>query len=183
MSGQAKLWSVPDGRLVDTFPGQAFFPPWLAFAPDGRTLAAANTAGFVELWDVMERRPLDRFEGHRNALRGPAFSSDGRRLAVAGGNAQEALKLWDMATLRELIVLPAEGLYFMRTAFSPDGNTLVAIDSNGLTHLWHAPSFAEIEMVEREANGAAFAPEPGQPGRRFEPRDPEDTRPVNQTNR
>jgi len=181
VSGDIKLWSVPGGHLEHTFPGQAFFPSWLAFAPDGRTLAAANTAGFVQLWDVLERRPLERFEGHRNALRGPAFSSDGRRLAVAGGDSREALKLWDMTTLRELVVLPAKGLYFMRTAFSPDSNTLVAIDTDGVTHLWHAPSFAEIETVEREAKVASFVRETGEPGRRRESPEGENNRPVKQT--
>jgi WD40 repeat protein len=148
-SGEVKLWSIPTGDPVAQPRAHAGGGVWVAFAPDGRTLASAAGDGFVQLWDVPERRLLARFQGDRNTARGPAFSSDGRRLALAGGNTQEALKLWDVATLRELIALPAEGLYFMRTAFSPDGDALVAIDSNGVTHLWHAPSFAEIEMAER----------------------------------
>jgi WD40 repeat protein len=151
-SGQIKLWSFPTGDLVAEPRAHTSGGVWLAFAPDGRTLASAAGDGFVQLWDVLDRRPLARFQAHRNAVRGPAFSADGRRLAVAGGSTEEALKLWDMATLRELIALPAEGFYCYRTAFSPDRNTLVAIDRNGVTHLWHAPAFAEIDALEKGKN-------------------------------
>jgi WD40 repeat protein len=148
-SGEIKLWSFPTGALVDQLRARRRGNVSFAFAPDGRTLASAGADGFIELWDLLERRPLAKFQGHHNGVGGPAFSSDGQRLAAAGGDAREAVKLWDMATLREVIALPAKGLEFRGARFSPDGNTLVAVDATGVTHLWHAPSFAEIEKAER----------------------------------
>ena len=39
----------------------------------------------------------------------------------------------------------------MSLSFSPDGNTLAATSLNGNAHLWHAPSWAEIEAAEKRA--------------------------------
>ena len=78
-----------------------------------------------------------------------AFSPDGRRLASGGTHAREAVKLWDLATHRELLSLQGEGEFFSHIDFSPDGSTLVATSFSGVTHLWRAPSWADIEAAEK----------------------------------
>jgi WD40 repeat protein len=50
-----------------------------------------------------------------------------------------------------LITLPGEGSMFSATSFSPDGSVLAASNSQGLLHVWRAPSFEEI--ARREAAG------------------------------
>jgi WD40 repeat protein len=87
--------------------------------------------------------------GHLGPVGGAAFSPDGRRLAAGGTDAREAVKLWDLATQRELLSLQGEGEYFVRVAFSPDRNTLAAVSFDGIAHLWRAPSWAEIEAAEK----------------------------------
>ena len=67
-----------------------------------------------------------------------ALSPDEQRLASSDGDG--TLKLWDVATsqLVALLKRPAKET-IMSLAFSPDGNTLVAITWKML-HVWRAPS-------------------------------------------
>jgi WD40 repeat protein len=76
---------------------------------------------------------------------GAALSPDGRRLATSGS---DPIKLWDLVAHRELVTLQGEGHFFINPAFSPDGNTLTAAAVSGTAHLWHAPSWEEIEAAE-----------------------------------
>ena len=68
----------------------------LAFAPDGRTLAAVTVDGQATLWDV-ESRSLLRgpFTVGPGAVLGVSISADGTILATAG---PAGVKLWDVAT-------------------------------------------------------------------------------------
>jgi WD40 repeat protein len=72
------------------------------------------------------------------------------------GTLGDPAKLWDLATLRPLITLTGTARWYLHAEFSPDGRTLVGRDSYGTVDLWRAPSFAELESIER----AKTAPEP-----------------------
>jgi WD40 repeat protein len=75
------------------------------------------------------------------------FSPDGKRLAI-GGDGNEAIKLWDVESLQELLTLNGQGSTFGSTAFSPDGNVLASSNGQGTLHLWRAPSLEAIERLE-----------------------------------
>jgi WD40 repeat protein len=122
--------------------------PWDGtFSPDGKLFAVASTLGFVRLWETATSRETATFRDFLLGVHSVAFSPDGKRLA-AGGNGQEAIKLWDIESHQELIALEGQGSMFHPTAFSPDGNVLGSRNVNGVLHLWHAPSWAEIATAE-----------------------------------
>lgn len=124
----------------------------IAFAPDGRSFAAASEQGFGRMWDTATLRELATFRGFLLGVHAVTFSPDGRRLAL-GSNGREAVKLWDLTSGQELLTLEGEGSLFHPICFSPDGNLLGALNSSGTLHLWRAPSWAEIEAAEKQTGG------------------------------
>jgi serine/threonine protein kinase len=120
-----------------------------SFSPDGKLFAGSSWGGHAELWETATQRPIGLFRGFLGGAWSVAFSPDGKRLAT-GSNGQEAIKLWDVESQRELLALPGQGSMFNSSAFSTDGNILGSKNFRGLLHIWRAPSWAEIEAAEKE---------------------------------
>lgn len=120
----------------------------VAFSPDGKLLAACSGEGMVEVWDLPHLRESPPFRAHTGQINALAFSPDSRRLAT-GGDGEEALKLWDVATWKELITLERPDQGVQQIAFSDDGLKIIARNSQDDVLIWHVPSFAEIDEKER----------------------------------
>jgi WD40 repeat protein len=66
----------------------------IAFAPDGRVLAAVCADGAIRLWDLHTGQQVGGFRGHTGGVFALAFSADGTRLASAGVDA--TVLIWEM---------------------------------------------------------------------------------------
>jgi RNA polymerase sigma factor (sigma-70 family) len=98
--------------------------------------------------------------GHKGAVRAVAFSRDGKSVATAG--ADKTVRVWDLATSREIhkLELPDEGA---GVAFAPDDKMLVAAATGkaGAVIAWDA-SNGKLLSATRQLGGAdavAFAPD------------------------
>jgi WD40 repeat protein/serine/threonine protein kinase len=147
----AMRWLNPEtgGLLATTTGGHQWPVEAVAFSDDGSQVASAAANGTVALWDPSSFKLIAAFKGHMLGAHGVVFSPDGRRLAT-GSNSREAVKLWDLSTHRELMTLSGQGVQFWFVAFSPDDRWLAACNAEGRLHLWHAPSWAEIEAAEEK---------------------------------
>jgi WD40 repeat protein len=138
-----QLWDVRTGGVARTLAEDALKPgkdfKWwrsLAFAPDGRTLAAGSDGSGdgrpVVLWDARTgKRRLTLPEGA--LVRCLTFSPDGRTLAWGCGG-EEVLKLWDVRTgkLRRALKKRTDEPYQVwEIAFAPDGKTLATCGQTG----------------------------------------------------
>jgi len=83
----------------------------ITFSADGTRAASVAEDGTVALWDPSSLQLIVSFKGHMQGAHGVAFSPEGRRLATGGGG-REAVKLWDMATYRDLITAHPVFAYF-----------------------------------------------------------------------
>jgi WD40 repeat protein len=113
--------------------------PLLAYFARGRGLI---------LWNWQTRQEEDKLS--RAAGSRVDFSPDGRRLLTGGG---KGVALWDVSTRQEIASLDREVLTILRMLkFSPDGNTICAVDIEGTAYFWRAPSWDEINAIEAERN-------------------------------
>ncbi len=153
-AGQLSWWDAATGRLLAATSGHRYPVSATAFSPDGTRAASVAEDGTLALWDASSLACINHFKGHMLGIHSVAFSPDGRRLATGGGSGHEAIKVWDLATCREMLALAGEGSIFGSVAFSPDGNWLMARSSlQGHLHFWRAPAWAEIDAAEKRAEG------------------------------
>ena len=174
--GTVRLWDVATvgpagGPLASGNGGDALreFGPGstsVAFSPDGKTLAAADSDGTIQLWDAATGRPAGSpLTSSHGGVDSVAFSPDGKLLATTDGDG--TVQLWNLATGRPAgVPLPADtgeldGLF--GAAFSPDGKILATGDDDGTVQLWNvatrSPIGSPLTSTVNELFSMAFSPD------------------------
>jgi WD40 repeat protein len=112
----------------------------------------------MEVWRLPERQ-LRFVRSIADNLNWLIFSPDGQTLA--GVNHDHTVKLWNVETGQEMLTFTLPGGCF-QAEFSGDGRTLavgtyVVRGTNQAfnTHLFRAPSLAEIAAADAKTSGAA----------------------------
>jgi WD40 repeat protein len=125
----------------------------LAVSPDGRMLlsdgASGDFSGF--LWDIASGRPRRAFYKGGYILCG-AFSPDGK-FAVTG-NVDGLIRVWDIASGKEVITLKGHHGQMRSVRFSPDGGKIVSVSGDGSTRLWDIDKGKEIAQFVSFAQSA-----------------------------
>jgi WD40 repeat protein len=138
----------------------------LGFSPDGRTLAVSDGNGCTYLQDANTGHAVKLMCGiYASPL---AFSQDGKWLAVAGGDDENRIGLWNVATRHQVAAMTnpdggTEEQGVSQFAFSPDGRTLAAGDNDGRTFLWDTATGRLIATLPDPhtmgVNSIAFSPD------------------------
>ncbi len=124
----------PDTTLVASAKSMA--PP-----PDVRT-QPAPVAALNRSSDFLLARTLT---GHQDWVTAVAFSADGRLLA--SGSWDRTVKLWDLATGREMRTLASQTSGIEAIAFSPDGRWLASEGSDKAVHIWDAATGKDVRVL------------------------------------
>jgi WD40 repeat protein len=115
----------------------------VAFAPDGRTLAAAGPGG-IAMWDTMLWQPRPA-PGGADAATHVDFWRGGTVLVTAG--ADGAIRIYDLATRQLLTTLSGKGR-IASLDLADDGRTIAAITADGLV-IWDATMRAARHLDAR----------------------------------
>jgi WD40 repeat protein len=119
------VWVTASGKKLHTLRKAGDDVGNLVFSPDGQLLASADEAGHLCLWNVhsgKKSRELT-FADSPAEWTALAFSRDSQLIAV--GNSH-VIRLWKVATGRELIPRRGHRNCVGRLSFSPDGKTLTS---------------------------------------------------------
>ena len=109
------------------------------------------------MWKVDGGSKLRSLVGSRNSQK-VAFAPDGKALATATG---QTVKIWDVASGRELKTLIGHKSQVFSISYSPTGQYLVA-GSMGLVKVWDAASSQPIYDLDYSSNwvrAVAFSPD------------------------
>lgn len=140
---------TPRSRLTVGPPSQQDFA--VALSPDGRLLAAGDTAGKVVLWNVADPRhpsKLATLGGFSSTVYSVAFGPGGRQLAAADNDG--TIGQWDLSDPSRPVAEPTldvPGAPPMKTvAYSPDGRLAAAAGGAGTLVTW-TPGLANLRVV------------------------------------
>jgi WD40 repeat protein len=148
-----KVWDADTRRVRFSLPGQAFNA--VVFSPDGRRLAAAETAAAqrafrqeVKLWDTALGQEILTLSGPNfGTIDYLAFSPDGKFLAGAcnqpAKNSVGEIRLWDATPSRDLFTVHLPEGHVTALALSPDGKYLAAGSGAGEVRVWDTATAQE----------------------------------------
>src|SRR5262249_53265296 len=99
-------------------------------------------------------------EGHSNGITAVTLSPDGTLLASASNDC--TVKLWNIATGRELVTLKGHTGFVTNVAFSPDGQSLASSSWDQTVRLWDSKTGKELLTLRGHSlvtEGLSFSPD------------------------
>jgi RNA polymerase sigma factor (sigma-70 family) len=160
--GMARLWDMAERKQLHKlkFAGSSHSAADLAFAPNGRTLAAAVDDALC-LWDPATGKELHRIKTREWAhLISVAFAPDSRTVLVGG--AMNGLRRFDVATGQEMPPWQGHEGDVLASALSADGQTLATAGMDRTVRLWETAGGRELRVLRGHTGqvlSVAFAPD------------------------
>ena len=168
--GQVQILDVSTGKMVGQVRRhQSTADLRVAFSPDGRRLAGASyQPNIIYVWDTASGKELRQLKG-QNFCQCLAFAPDGATLAVASGAVAKdeiTVRLWNLATGKEVWGKDTRPWLAFDLAFSPDGHTLALVGgmpgrSGAGLRLWDAATGKELKHLESTRLSASSLPASG----------------------
>ena len=160
--GDLAIWDTHSGEIVK---GPIHFDGGVSdieFSRDARTMAVALATGYVPLVDVETMETIRTL--HADTVPPTTFdtfSPDGRILATGGWSG--VVRLWDVASGKQVMHFLASAGPVIAMAFDPTGELIATTGTDGATRLWDATTGVQFGAafpgIDDVWNSAAFTPD------------------------
>lgn len=135
----------------------------VAYSPDGALLAVgiSNVINLRDPATLEEFEPSRQLAGHTGKLFTLAFSPDSALLA-SGAIDENTVRVWDVASGRQLRALSDHAGWIRAVAFAPDGKTLASGSFDSTVKLWDVASGDLLHTLSGHTafiSTVAFAPD------------------------
>jgi WD40 repeat protein len=140
------LWDLTTGKEIRSFIGHKKDVRSVAISRDGTQFLSGSFDGTMRLWDIETGKELKQFPGPKHFVEAVRFTPDGKKAICSYGpqvvklNDDEdptcALRLWDIASGKELRQFRGHDGPILSLAISADGRSLVSGSADRSMRLW-----------------------------------------------
>jgi WD40 repeat protein/serine/threonine protein kinase len=158
--GEARVWDVASGEVIQAAPRHARDIIAVAFTPDGQTLVTGSKDRTARFWDAATGAAIGGVIRHDGWVGALALTADGRALLT--GSDDRTARLWsvpDGSPLTAPLRHPRASV--KAVAISSDGRLLLTASEDGTAQLWEArrgQPAGEALRAGAPIRAAAFSP-------------------------
>ncbi|HKA08270.1 MAG TPA: hypothetical protein VKD71_13505, partial [Gemmataceae bacterium] len=140
-----RVWETATGRELHKLAGHTGDVRWVAFHPNGQSLASAGFDGTVRLWDLQSGSEIRTIVAHSGYTERVFFLPGGKRLVSCGGplaNSKDpgeggSVKVWDAETGHEVRAWKGEATTgLIALALSSDGTQVATGSRDKIVRIW-----------------------------------------------
>lgn len=135
----------------------------LQFSPDGSRLVVADgvagRSGVVRVIGLPDGGLLASWSAHDDTIFGLDFSRDGTQVVTAGGD--RLIKVWDLATHREISRLEGHGAQVLSVAFNADATEVVSGGADKELNVWDVKTREKVISLGNHASAVHAVSWPG----------------------
>jgi WD40 repeat protein len=163
--GTVRLWSV-EGKETGVLkhPGPV---TCVLFNPAGDLLAAGDASQTVFLWNVASREQIRMLPGHYGELSGLSFNGTGQFLAGTSRRPlndgwEGDLKVWEVATGKQTLSIPAHTWWEADVAFHPSQPQIAITGKEHTLQMYHAETgqlLMTLPTYGHLCNSLTFSPD------------------------
>jgi WD40 repeat protein len=156
--GEISVLDAETGQRLGGCPAPSADADTLGFAPDGRRLAYGGE-GNVTICD-WEKQAVTQTFGKDGSVKAVSFSADGRQLIT--GNGSGDVRIWDIASGRNLRTFKGNGRSADAVAFSPDARRAFSGTDDNRVHIWNLATGREeqnLRMLIGPVSAMAISPD------------------------